>query len=174
MFRPLLALAGALAIAAPTAATPAAAGPIYLDVPPWHVWSAALPTGGTTCVAKYSGRSAAFAFSKVSDRPGLLFLYMAEEAAWRTPTVVFARVDDGAPWHATARANKAGTALIAPADDAAALIELMETGATLSVVTVRGAQTFGLSGVRDALSALADCAQAIGSPGVGAMNTPHV
>jgi hypothetical protein len=150
MFRPLLALAGALAIAASAVATPAAAGPIYLDVPPWHVWSAALPTGEITCAAKYSGRSAAFAFSKVSNHPGLLFLYTAEEAAWRTPTAVFARVDDSRPWHATARANKAGTALIAPADCAADLIEQMETAATLSVVTVRGAQAFGLSGVRDA------------------------
>lgn len=166
MFRIPLAFAGALGLA-----TPAAADTIYRDAPPWHVWSAALPTGETTCVAKYSRRSAAFAFSKVKNQPGLLFLYMAEEAVWRTPTAVFAHVDDGQPWHAIARANKTGAALITPADDAAELIEQMETGATLSVVTVRGAQTFTLSGVGDALSALADCAQAIGSPGVGAMSS---
>jgi hypothetical protein len=159
MLRPLAFTAAVVALAAP-----AAAGTIYRDAAPWRVWSAELSTGETTCVAKYSGRSAAFGLSKISDHPGLRFLYMASDATWRTPTAVFARVDDGTPWHATAQANKAGTALVAPADGGTNLIEQLESGGSLSVVTVHGADTFVLSGVRAALTALADCAQAIGSP----------
>jgi hypothetical protein len=159
MIRELL-LSGAATLAI---AGHAKADMIWLNAPPWTVWQSELPSRAGICIAKFTASSATFGLSHT--RAGLQFHVTIEGAEWPPAVVLFARVDDGHPWVATAHASADGRGITALADDATDLIEQLIGGENLKIITPSGSHTFTLTGTRNALAALAACiARIVDSP----------
>jgi hypothetical protein len=70
------------------------------------------------------------------SRADLQFHVTIEGAKWPPAVALFARVDDGRPWIATAQASADGRSIAALADDATDLIEQLIGGESLRLPVV--------------------------------------